>query len=111
MGPFLSERLTIDAVPDLQEQMRSRVLPHSYESKAKQKRALSPSEIRRQAGGLAIRSIVNNAHIYAKNRDLEDEVKANFHKRLEELQVGRIVQARSQIKVPKDLILMKIAQQ
>lgn len=47
--------------------MKRMVLPHSYESYRKQKRSISPTELRRAAGGIAVRTIVNNSHLYIKD--------------------------------------------
>lgn len=54
--------------------------------------------------------MVNNSNLYIKNEDDRPKVEDMFAKRLEAAQVGRVVNAVTQVKVPKDLILMKIAQ-
>jgi hypothetical protein len=38
--------------------MKRRLLPHSYESYKKQMKSISPSTLKQQAGGVAVRNIV-----------------------------------------------------
>jgi len=47
--------------------MKRMVLPHTYESYRKQKRSISPSELKRAAGGIAVRTIVNNSNLHIKD--------------------------------------------
>ena len=70
---------------------------------------MSPSELQRAAGGIAIRN--RKEELYANQEEMKEDPQAILQKRLAEHQVGRVVDAKTKIQVPKDLILMKIAQQ
>lgn len=59
LQPYFKNNYTAEGVQDIQTQMKKRILPHSYETFRKQQRSISPSEIKRQAGGVAVRTIVN----------------------------------------------------
>ena len=74
--------------------MRLRVIPHSYQTLKKQKDSIQASELRRQAGGLAVRTIVNNSHLYIADPAKKNEIEEAFAKRVLDHQVGRVVQAK-----------------
>lgn len=58
LDPYFKERSTLDTVLNTEQQMKRRLLPHTYESFKKQMRSISPSVLKAQAGGIAVRNIV-----------------------------------------------------
>jgi len=58
LDPYFKEKGTLDTVLNTEQQMKRRLLPHSYESIKKQMRSISPSVLKKQAGGIAVRNIL-----------------------------------------------------
>ena len=76
MNAYMKEKPTTETIPNLEQQTRQRVLPHSYETRDKQKLRQSPDDLKRKAGGVAVRTILNSTEVHSKRSE------ENFVKRL-----------------------------
>jgi hypothetical protein len=57
IGDFIQSKRTADTIESTEEQMKKRIIKNSYQIFRKQDRTISPSTLRRQAGGQAIRTL------------------------------------------------------
>ena len=57
MEPFMASKNTMSHLMDGDTQNKNRVLRHTYQSYKKQLRTVSPGELKKRAGGLAVRTV------------------------------------------------------
>ena len=108
VGPFLSTKLTSNTIENTEDQMKKRIITNSYSIKRKQMRTISPENLRRQAGGMAVRTQrpprLTDKSIVGKEHQTNHDETANMSN-----MIRPPVQAKSQVRVPKDLLMMAIA--
>ena len=110
VGPLLSSKATSNTIEGTEDQMRKRIITNSYSIKHKQMQNLSPDVLRRQAGGMAMRTQrpphMENKSIVGSAYDLEVEsITGNNLSNV----VRAPIPAKAQVQVPRDLIMMNIA--
>lgn len=108
VGPFLSDKITSNTIEGTEEQMKKRIMTNSYSIKRKQMRSISPNLLHKQAGGMAVRThlpprLTDKSIIGKEHQTHYDEIEnmSNLMK--------APIQAKSQVRVPRDLIMMAIA--
>ena len=88
--------------------MRKRIITNSYSIKRKQMRTISPENLRRQAGGMAVRTQMpprmTDKSIIGKEHQTNLDETANLSN-----VIRPPVPAKSQVRVPRDLLMMAIA--
>ena len=109
MGPFLAQKVTSNTIEGTEEQTKKRIITNSYSIKAKQMRSISPNVLRQQAGGMAVRTqkpphLLDNSIVGREPVNPLDDEAPNMSAR-----VRAPIQPKSQVRVPRDLIMMNIA--
>ena len=104
VGAYLKEKVTANTIESTEDQMRKRVITNSYRPIKKQINSVSPSNLRSQAGGQAVRTQLP-PHLEAHKLAGSDGKPTRNYSEI----VSRSIQPKAQVQVPKDLLIMQIA--
>jgi len=55
---FMKEKVTAETISNTEAQMVNRIIPNTYQTMKRQMKSISPTNLKRQAGGQAVRTIM-----------------------------------------------------